>query len=74
MNKPLSEILQIVCEEFEVKEDQIKSKRRTEPVAYARMAYMQLARELTDETTTSIARFVNKDHTSVSYAVNTFRS
>ena len=63
------QILQTVCEYFEISEDDIISSKKNQSVAYPRQIAMYLTRRLMDMSYKAIAEFYGKsDHTTVKYA------
>ncbi|MDD3368166.1 MAG: chromosomal replication initiator protein DnaA [Lachnospiraceae bacterium] len=63
-------ILNTICEHFNVKADDIKSKKRNAEIVMPRQIFMYLSRELTDDSLTSIALFINRDHTTAMHGVD----
>jgi chromosomal replication initiator protein len=65
----LSSIQKIICIHFNLGVADIKSKKRTDAIAFPRQIAMYLARSLTELSTTEIGDFFGKrDHTTVMYA------
>ncbi|MGM0877097.1 MAG: chromosomal replication initiator protein DnaA [Bacillota bacterium] len=65
----ISEIQRIVGQEFQVKLEDFKAKKRTKSVAYPRQIAMYLSRELTDSSLPKIGEeFGGRDHTTVIHA------
>ncbi len=63
-------ILKVVAERFQMKTNDLKSKRRTKTVVYPRQLAMYLCRTLTDSSFPEIGRqFGGKDHSTVIHAV-----
>ena len=59
-------ILDVVCEEFGVSPDDIKSSRRNQELVYPRHVFMYLCRIIIDMTYEEIAKFLlRKDHTTI---------
>lgn len=66
----LPEICEAVSGQVGVSVDDMRSRKRTQRIAFARHLSMFLARELTDMTVTEVgAFFSHRDHTTVCYAV-----
>lgn len=64
-------ILETVADHFGLTLLDLKSKKRTKDIAFARQVFMYLGRNLTDESLSSIGSFINKkDHTTVSYGID----
>jgi chromosomal replication initiator protein len=62
-------ILQLVCEYYELSEDEIVSNKKSQSIAYPRQVAMYLTRKLMDISYKSIAEIYGKsDHTTVIYA------
>ena len=68
MRKP-DLIIKEVCTEFEVKPDDVMSKKRDRDYAYARHMICLLLRERTLLTLTRIGYMLNRDHTTIIYSV-----
>jgi len=70
-SRPLTieDIQIVVAEHYGIKADEMKAKRRTKEVAFARQVAMYLARELTDYSLPRIGQeFGGRDHTTVLHA------
>ena len=70
-NKKISSthILQMVCEYYEISEDEIVSKKKNQSITYPRQMAMYLTRKLMDKSYKAIAEMYGKsDHTTVKYA------
>lgn len=66
----IDQILKVVAERFQMKTNELKSKRRTKTVVYPRQLAMYLSRTLTDSSFPEIGRqFGGKDHSTVIHAV-----
>lgn len=72
----IERIQKVVCKHFNLDIKDMKSKRRTDAVAFPRQIAMYLARTLTDEfSTTEIGEaFGGKDHTTVMHACNKIKA
>ncbi len=71
----LERIQEIVARHYHVEIQDMKSRRRTDAIAFPRQIAMYLARELTDLSTTHIGdAFGGKDHTTVMHATNKIKS
>ena len=73
MGRPITidAIYETVARYFHLEPRELKSKRRTDAIAWPRQIAMYLARSLTDLSTTEIgAYFGGKDHTTVLHAVD----
>lgn len=62
-------IMELVCEEFEVQEVAVKSKKRTKNIALARQVYMYLSREFLNESLINIGKTVSRDHSTVIHSI-----
>jgi chromosomal replication initiator protein len=63
------QILQLVCEYYEISEDEITSSKKNQNIAYPRQIAMYLTRKLMDMSYKSIAEMYGKsDHTTVKHA------
>ena len=60
-----SYILETVSNYFNVKIDEIKSKKRNQPITNARQVYMYLAREILNESLLNIGKSIDRDHSTV---------
>lgn len=70
----IENIIYIVSAYYNVSENQIRSKRRTKEIAFARQVAMFLSKELTNYTLESIGlNFGGKDHATVLYAHNVIK-
>jgi chromosomal replication initiator protein len=66
----VDQILKVVAERFQMKTNELKSKRRTKTVVYPRQLAMYLCRTLTDSSFPEIGRqFGGKDHSTVIHSV-----
>lgn len=64
-------IIDTVCDYYEISEDDIKSKKKHREVSYPRQVAMYLIRELTDISLPKIGEiFGGKDHTTVIHAID----
>jgi chromosomal replication initiator protein len=71
----LEKIQDVVSRHYHVDIQDMKSKRRTDAIAFPRQIAMYLCRELTDLSTTHIGdAFGGKDHTTVMHATNKIKS
>lgn len=69
-NISIEDILSVVCKEFNIKANDIKSNKKTQKIVIARRVVIFLARELTSMSMPSLARFFDmKDHTAISHNV-----
>ena len=69
-NSSISVIQKAVADYYEITVDAMKSKRRSNDIAYPRMVAMYLSRMLTEESTTKIGlEFGNRDHSTVIHAI-----
>lgn len=69
-NSSISIIQKAVADYYEITVDAMKSKRRSNDIAYPRMVAMYLSRMLTEESTTKIGlEFGNRDHSTVIHAI-----
>ena len=70
-NKKISSthILQMICEYYEISEDEITSNKKNQSITYPRQIAMYLTRKLMDKSYKAIAEIYGKsDHTTVKYA------
>ena len=71
----IDKIQRVVARHFHLELHDMKSKRRTDAIAFPRQIAMYLARTLTDMSTTQIGdSFGGKDHTTVMHATNKVKS
>ena len=67
----IQKIQSIVADYYKITVDDIKSKRRTADIAFARQVAMYLSRNMTEESLTRIGvEFGGKDHTTIMHAVD----
>lgn len=64
-----SYILETVSNYFNVKIDEIKSKKRNQPITNARQVYMYLAREILNESLLNIGKSIDRDHSTVIHGI-----
>ena len=65
----IQKIQKIVAEEYQINVDDMKSKKRTNNIAFPRQIAMYLSRVMTDESLTRIGvEFGGKDHTTIMHA------
>lgn len=64
-----SYILEIVSSHFNVKIDEIKSKKRNQPITNARQVYMYLTREILNESLLNIGKSIDRDHSTVIHGI-----
>ncbi len=62
-------IIKVVAKDYGVGEQEIRGSRRTKTVSEARQVSMWLARQLTDDSYSSIGRHFNRDHSTVYTAI-----
>ncbi len=62
-------ITDIVCERYNIRTDDIRSKKKPKEIAYPRQIAMFLCRKMTEEPLTSIGGFFGRDHTTVIHAI-----
>lgn len=67
-------LLEKISKHFEVSVTQIKSKRKFSDVVMARQVYLTAVKVCTTKTLSEIARSMNKDHSTVFYAIKTVKS
>lgn len=65
----LNYILEIVSDYFNIKIDDIKSKKRNKNITTSRQVYMYLAREILDEPLLNIGKSINRDHSTVIHGI-----
>lgn len=66
----LNEIVRLVCQEYNISEIELMAFRRHKLPCAARQVAMYLAKRATHQSFPQIARFFNRDHTTVLHAVN----
>ncbi|MCF0136670.1 MAG: chromosomal replication initiator protein DnaA [Lachnospiraceae bacterium] len=65
------DIIDIVCERYNLKAEDIRSKKKPKEIAYPRQIAMYLSRKMTEEPLSSIGSFFGgRDHTTVIHACN----
>lgn len=62
-------ILDAVSNHFNVKIDEIKSKKRNQPITNARQVYMYLTREILNESLLNIGKIIDRDHSTVIHGI-----
>ncbi len=62
-------ILDAVSRNFNIRIEDIKSKKRNKPITIARQAYMYLAREVLGESLISIGKSIGRDHSTVIHGI-----
>jgi chromosomal replication initiator protein len=69
----LNDIIKLISKEFNLKPSEITAKSRKPAIVLAKRTGIYLARELTKQSTTQIAKFFGlKDHSAVSHAIKAF--
>lgn len=67
----VNRIIDIVCERYNIKSEDIRSKKKPKEIAYPRQIAMYLSRQMTEEPLSSIGGyFGGRDHTTVIHACN----
>lgn len=62
-------ILETVSGHFNVKIEEIKSKKRNKPITNARQVYMYLTREILNESLLNIGKSIDRDHSTVIHGI-----
>lgn len=62
-------ILEAVSNHFNVKIEEIKSKKRNQPITTARQVYMYLTREILNESLLNIGKSIARDHSTVIHGI-----
>ena len=62
-------ILEAVSNHFNVKIEEIKSKKRNQPITNARQVYMYLTREILNESLLNIGKSIDRDHSTVIHGI-----
>ena len=62
-------ILEAVSNHFNVKIDEIRSKKRNQPITNARQVYMYLTREILNESLLNIGKSIDRDHSTVIHGI-----
>ena len=72
MNKnKIDQVMQIVSNYYNIKVEDLKSKKRKNEIAFPRQVAMYICRNILDESLTKIGiEFGGKDHTTVMHSVN----
>ena len=65
----LEKILQKVIQVTGISEESLQSSTRDRPIVEARQAYMIIARKLTKHSKREITKLINKDHSTLNYAL-----
>ncbi|KGI55502.1 chromosomal replication initiator protein DnaA [Campylobacter sp. MIT 97-5078] len=69
-NIDIDDILSVVCKDFNIKANDIKSNKKTQNIVTARRLVIFLARELTSMSMPQLAKFFEmKDHTAISHNI-----
>jgi len=69
-NFPMDNIIRVVSEYFALTPNDLKGKKRTQNIAFARQLAMFIVREMTDYSTTEIGQdFGGRDHTTVMHSI-----
>jgi len=64
----------LVCYKFDITEEQLLSRKRTDRIALPRQLLMWLCRELTDASSAAIGSSLGRDHGTVIHACNAVRN
>lgn len=71
----ISQVIQIICDHYNLTEEQLMSKKRNNEIAIPRMIAMYICRIYLDENLTKIGiQFGGKNHTTVMHAVNKIKN
>ncbi len=62
-------ILEAVSNHFNVKIDEIRSKKRNQPITNARQVYMYLTRDILNESLLNIGKSIDRDHSTVIHGI-----
>nr|WP_317357472.1 chromosomal replication initiator protein DnaA [uncultured Tyzzerella sp.] len=62
-------ILEAVSSHFNVRIEEIKSKKRNQPITNARQVYMYLTRDLLNESLLNIGKTISRDHSTVIHGI-----
>ena len=69
-NLSIDNIMRVVSEHFSLTPNDLKGKKRTQNIAYARQIAMFIGREMTDYSTTELGQdFGGRDHTTVMHSI-----
>jgi chromosomal replication initiator protein len=69
-NMSIDNIIRVVSEYFSLTPNDLKGKKRTQNIAFARQLAMYIGRELTDYSTTELGQdFGGRDHTTVMHSI-----
>ena len=63
--------IKAVCEMFGITRDHLKSKSRKEEIVAARRIFCMIVKKSTILSTTKIGRYINRDHSTVIFAIKT---
>lgn len=63
-------LMELICAEFEVTEEQMKGKSKIQQLVDARMAFVSIARFQFKNTTSAIGAKINRDHSTVLNLIN----
>lgn len=63
-------LMELVCQEFEVTEEEMKGKGKTQWLSDARMAYVVIARFHFKISTIAIGQKLNREHTTILHLIN----
>ena len=61
----LQHIMDVVCEHFNVKPEDIRSKKRNEEIVIPRQVFMYISTNFSDYPSTKIGEFIGKDHSTI---------
>ena len=70
VNVTVEKIISLVAQRFSVSQEELKSRKRTKEIAFARNIAIYIIREVTDLSTPHIGRIFDRDHTTVLSATN----
>jgi len=70
VNVTVEKIISLVAQRFAVSQEELKSRKRTKEIAFARNIAMYIIREVTELSTPQIGRIFDRDHTTVISATN----
>ncbi len=70
----LQHIMDVVCEHFNVRPEDVKSKKRNEEIVIPRQVFMYISLNFADYPSTKVGEFIGKDHSTILHGSNKIES
>ena len=74
INVTVEKVLSLVAQTFGIPQDELKGRKRTKEVAFARNVAIYIIRKITDLSLPATGRFFDRDHSTIHSAINSIES